>query len=60
MYSQMSTHVPGVQSFFRFFASFILAKLATSSIRVNDKSLQSHFMQRSMAAIRNDKQKQYA
>ena len=34
-YSQMSTHVPGFQSFFRFFASIGLAKLTTSSIRVN-------------------------
>ena len=31
----MSTHVPGFQSFFRFLHNFILAKLATSSIRVN-------------------------
>ena len=30
----MSTHVPGFQSFFRFFASIVMAKLATSSIRV--------------------------
>ena len=33
--SQMSTHVPGFQSFFRFLQHFVLAKLATSSIRVN-------------------------
>ena len=30
----MSTLLPGFQSFFRFFALFLLAKLATSSIRV--------------------------
>ena len=33
-YSQMSTHVPGFQSFFSFLHHFVLAKLATSSIRV--------------------------
>ena len=31
----MSTHLPGIQSFFRFLHHFVLAKLATSSIRVN-------------------------
>ena len=31
----MSTHVPGFQSFFRYFASFCIGKLATSSMRVN-------------------------
>ena len=31
----MSTHVPGFQTFFRFLHHFVLAKLATSSIRVN-------------------------
>ena len=30
----MSTHVPGFRSFFRFLLHFVLAKLATSSIRV--------------------------
>ena len=30
----MSTHFPGFQSFFRFLHHFVLAKLATSSIRV--------------------------
>ena len=34
--SLMSTYMPGFQSFFRFFASFVLAKLATSSIRVKE------------------------
>ena len=37
-YSQMSTCVPGVQSYFKVFCIilfFVLAKLATSSIRVN-------------------------
>ena len=30
----MSTHMPGFQSFFSFLCHFVLAKLATSSIRV--------------------------
>ena len=30
----MSTYVPGFESFFRFLHHFILAKLATSNIRV--------------------------
>ena len=34
-YSQMSTHLPGFISFSRFLDHFVLAKLATSSIRVN-------------------------
>ena len=33
-YSQMSTHLPGFQSIFRFLHHFVLAKLVTSSIRV--------------------------
>ena len=33
--SQMSTHLLGFQSFFRFLHYFVLAKLATSIIRVN-------------------------
>ena len=33
-YSQLSTHMQGFQSFFVFLHHFILAKLATSSIRV--------------------------
>ena len=33
---QMSTHLPGFQSFFRFLHHFVLAKLATSSVRVKD------------------------
>ena len=32
----MSTHMPGFQSFFRFLRHFVLAKLATSSIRVKN------------------------
>ena len=32
--SQMSTHVPGFQSFFRFLHHFVMAKLATSSLRL--------------------------
>ena len=31
----MSTHMPGFQSFFRFFHHFVLAKLANSSIRAD-------------------------
>ena len=31
----MSTHLPGFLSFFRFLHYFVLAKLATTSIRVN-------------------------
>ena len=31
----MSTHLPRFRSFFRFFHNFVLAKSATSSIRVN-------------------------
>ena len=34
-YSQMSTHLQGFWSFFRFLHHFVLDKLATSSIRVN-------------------------
>ena len=33
-HSQMSTHVPGFWLFFRFLHHFVLAKLATSSIKV--------------------------
>ena len=33
-YSQMSTHLPGFWSFFNFLYYFVLAKLATSSIKV--------------------------
>ena len=37
----MSTHVPGFQSFFKeyFLHIFVLAKLATTSIRVNSFAL---------------------
>ena len=34
VYFQMSTHLPVFQSFFRFFASFCIVQIATSSIRV--------------------------
>ena len=34
-YSHMSTHLPGFQPFFRILHNFVLAKVATSSIRVN-------------------------
>ena len=37
-YSQMNTHMPGFQSYFIFFHHFILAKLATSSIRVKSNA----------------------
>ena len=33
----MSTHLPGFQSFFSFFATFGIVKLASSSIRVKVK-----------------------
>ena len=38
-YSQMTTHVPGFESFFSccFLHHFVLAKLATSSVRVKGK-----------------------
>ena len=35
-YSQMSTHLPGFQSFSGFLIYFVLAKLASSGIRVNN------------------------
>ena len=38
-YSQMNNHMPGFQSFFRdFLRHFVLAKLATSSIKVKNLS----------------------
>ena len=44
--SQMSTHVPGFQSFLRgFFASFSLDKLATSGIRVNPFHSEATYVQ---------------
>ena len=36
-FSQMSTHVPGFRSFYRFFASFCIGKSATSSISVKSE-----------------------
>ena len=36
----MSTNVPGFQSFFRVLHHFVLAKLATSNLRVNAHSNQ--------------------
>ena len=36
-YCQMSTHVPGFQFFFSFLHHLVLAKLATSSIRVKNE-----------------------
>ena len=41
-YSQMSTHMPGFQSFFRFFHNFVAAKSASSSIKVNAHIGQKH------------------
>ena len=41
-YSQMSTHVTGFQSHFSFFDQFVTAKLATSSIKVNEKIFFNH------------------
>ena len=38
-YSQMSTHVPGFKSSSCFLHTFVLAKLATSSIRVKNQEL---------------------
>ena len=38
-YSQMSTCLPGFQSFFKFLHHFVLATLATSSIRVKENIL---------------------
>ena len=35
-FSQMRTHVQGFKSFFRFLHHYVLAKLATISIRVKD------------------------
>ena len=43
-YSQMSTHVPGFQSFFRFLHYFVLAKLATTSIRVKWPKFLDYFL----------------
>ena len=40
-YSQMSTHVPESQSFFRFLRHFLTTKLVTSSIRVNPFTLRA-------------------
>ena len=34
-FSKMSNHMPGFQSFYRFFASCCIGKLATISVRVN-------------------------
>ena len=41
--SQMSTRMQGFQSYFRFLHRFVLAKLATSSIRVNIKKSHATF-----------------
>ena len=45
-YSQMRTHLPGFQSFFRF---FVLDKLATSSTRVKNASNSYIFVQKTAA-----------
>ena len=44
-YSQMSTHLPGFQSFFRFLHRLPLDELATSSIRVNPSNAKATFVQ---------------
>ena len=44
-YSQMSTHVPGFHSFFRFLHHFVLVKLASSSIGVNPSNAKATFVQ---------------
>ena len=47
-YSQMNTHVLGFQYFLRFFALFVLAKLAISSIRVNPSNAEATLVQITM------------
>ena len=42
-YSQMSTHLPEFQCFFRFFAFNVLAKLATTSIRFKNHNAPKYF-----------------
>ena len=42
-YSQMSTYLPGFHSFLGFSHHFVLAKLATSSIRVNLRAMRTHW-----------------
>ena len=41
-HSQMSTHSPGFQAFSGFLHHFVIAKLASSSIRVNCMSLMTN------------------
>ena len=48
--SQMSTHLPGLQSYFRIFHHFVLAKVATTSIRVTDKVYLQKLVGRLMAS----------
>ena len=43
-YFHMSTHLPGFQSFSNFLHHFVLAKLATSSIRVKQLSVDSRIV----------------
>ena len=38
-YSQMSTHLPGFQSFFSFLHHFVSTKIATSSVRVKKEAI---------------------
>ena len=56
-YSQMGTHMPGFQSFSAFLHHFVLAKLAASSIRVKNDTLNLLGVcvcsSRVLAAIRN-------
>ena len=51
----MSTHVPGFQSFFLFFLHhFVLAELATSSIRVSTCAAGGLFGQMMRKKLKND------
>ena len=49
-YSQMSTHMPGFRSFVIFLRHFELAKLATSSIRMNPSNLVQSTMLRLLSS----------
>ena len=45
VYFQMSTHLPGFRSFFRFLHLFVLIELVASSIRVNPSNAEATFVQ---------------
>ena len=58
-YSQMSTHVPGFQSFFSgILYHFVLAKLATSSVSLKDH-LKNNILLNLDSFINNQKQYTY-